>query len=49
MGRGVGLALAGDGVRCQLGVEDALEESIIVCFTIIMRLFCSAWLAAMAW
>ena len=40
MGGRVALALAGDGVRCQLGVEDALEES---------RLFCPAWLAAMAW
>jgi hypothetical protein len=40
LGRGVGLALAGHGVRCQRGVEDALEES---------RLLYSARLAAMAW
>ena len=40
MGGGVGLALAGDGVRGQRRVEDAVEES---------RLLCFAWLAAVAW
>ena len=36
----MGLALAGDGVRGQRRVEDAVEES---------RLLCFAWLAAVAW
>jgi hypothetical protein len=36
---GVGLALAGDGVRSQRRVQDALEESLLY----------SALLAAVAW
>ena len=51
MSGGVGLALAGNGVCCQLGVQDALEESrrlVSACLEAVGRVGSKEWNGAVA-